>query len=252
MFLAEPTPTPYDLRFRLLGFHVRVAPWFWLAALILGKNLIEGIDRSSRSPGVAFLIVAWIGAVFLSILVHELGHAFAMRRYGIPSFIVLYHFGGLAISTGHSRRTRGWDQIFISAAGPGAQLALAALVMLVVQALGYSPPTPSLLSDFLPDSSNPSLPSIESWCLAYFLIEPSVDWALLNLLPVFPLDGGQIARQLFSLYGRGDSARQAYMLSLFVAGFVAIWAFANNDPYLALMFGMLGYSSYQALQGPRW
>ncbi len=52
---------------------------------------------ADSNPGQGILLLMWIAAVFVSILIHELGHALAMRRYGISSYIVLYHFGGLAI-----------------------------------------------------------------------------------------------------------------------------------------------------------
>ena len=82
--LGQPQRTPYDLRFQLFNFPVTVSPWFWLVALIIG-----GEGATSRGlPGV----VSWMLAVFVSILIHELGHTFAFRYFGIPSHIVLYHF----------------------------------------------------------------------------------------------------------------------------------------------------------------
>ncbi|HSO11633.1 MAG TPA: hypothetical protein VLT51_04610, partial [Anaerolineales bacterium] len=86
MLLTQtPPPTQYDLRFSIAGIPVRVHPLFWLIALLLG------------SSGALVEIPIWILVVFVSILVHELGHALAFRRYGIQSHIVLHAMGGLTI-----------------------------------------------------------------------------------------------------------------------------------------------------------
>ena len=140
MFLAEPPATPYDLRFQLMGISIRVTPFFWVAAAVLGWDLAasihEGVQEAAAfdaqyapfaesDPGQGILLVIWVAAVFLSVLVHEFGHAVVMRYYGIRSYIVLYHFGGLAVPEGVGsvgwvrRRSSSWEQIAISAAGPG-------------------------------------------------------------------------------------------------------------------------------------
>ena len=86
MAFFQPTPTSrYDLRFSIAGIPVRVHPLFWLIALLLG------------SSGDLLQIVIWIFVVFVSIVVHELGHAFALRWYGLRSQILLHFSGGLTI-----------------------------------------------------------------------------------------------------------------------------------------------------------
>ena len=116
--LAEPDRTPYDLRFRFLGFPVRVHPWFWIATLLLNG---DGLLRL----GPEYLLI-WIVVVFVSILVHELGHALAFRRFGADADIVLYAFGGLAIPT-NSIAGRG-RRILVSLAGPIAGFVLFGIV----------------------------------------------------------------------------------------------------------------------------
>jgi membrane-associated protease RseP (regulator of RpoE activity) len=76
----------------------------------------------------------------------------------------------------------------------------------------------------------------------------SVFWGLINLLPVFPLDGGQIAQQLGSL-GSRDSYRQTFVLSFLVAvGMAALALLRWNDWYVALLFGYLAFLNYSMLQ----
>ena len=85
---AEPPRTPYDLNFPLFGFRVRVHP------LLLARG---GTPRGeSPGRGVQYLLI-WIAVVFVSILVHELGHAIVFRGFGTNSHIVLWMFGGLAV-----------------------------------------------------------------------------------------------------------------------------------------------------------
>jgi len=288
--LAEPQPTRYDLRFSFLGFRVRVAPWFWLAALLLGWNLtmgihedlaeverrhseqieelknageIESAEKMRRAPAVTnpgqgILLVVWVAAVFATILVHELGHALVMRYYGTDAYIVLYHFGGLAVpdqgtsfgSLGQTySRLRPSHQIAISAAGPGAQLLLVAIVILCVRLAGYAPRFSVWPLDTLLDQmGGQPIPSLNLDLALFFLLAPSIGWALLNLLPVYPLDGGQIARELFTIYSPHSGIRNSLVLSVAAGAAVAIFALTRDDTFLAIMFGMLAFSSYQTLQ----
>ena len=70
MLGQEIAPTEYDLRFRLLGFPIRVSPWFWLTSAIVIWNVSERLDHK----------LVGIVAVFISILIHELGHALEIGR----------------------------------------------------------------------------------------------------------------------------------------------------------------------------
>jgi Zn-dependent protease len=252
VFLAEPAPTPYDLNFRLLGVPIRVVPWFWLVAVLLGWRL------ATSGGQTGLLLSLWVGAVFLSILVHEMGHAMAMRFYGIRSYIVLYQFGGLAIPEQYasmmefgSRRRRDdpWSQIVISAAGPGAQLALAGVIGLSLKlsgvALRFKIP---YLEYVLPLGDGRQIASQNLEFAIFFLLLVSVLWALLNLLPVYPLDGGQIARNLFLLFNPATGIHNSLILSVVAGGGVAAYAFLHDDFFLGIMFAMLAFSSFQVLQ----
>ena len=246
MILGEPPATGFDLRFRLFGFDVRITPWFWLLALLLG----------ARGEAEPVRVLIWVGVVFVSILVHELGHAFAFRYFGINSHVVLYQFGGLAVpnstfsgyGTGGNLKPR--DQIIVSLAGPCAGFALAALTAGVVHASGeyfyfeYRKgmfPT-LIMSDgiFFHPTLNP---------LVSDLIFVNIMWGLLNLLPLYPLDGGQVSRELFLLADYRDGLRKSLILSVATGAGIAVLGVLNQHIFLALMFGMLAYSSYRMLQG---
>lgn len=249
MLLADPMRTPYDWNFRLFGFPVRVSPWFWLGSLLLTGG-------GGRSGGVGILVC--ILATFLSILIHELGHAFAFRYFGKAARIVLYQFGGIAIadqdiSWGGARALRDpRSGIVISVAGPALQMACGLFLFAFIGAWGFRMAPPLSIMDRWFPSGNRFLPSQELDLFVQVFCWISVNWALLNLLPVFPLDGGQIARNLFLMFGGYQAIRNSIVVSLITAGVVALWAFQHDSRYMGIMFMMLAYSSYQLLQQTRY
>ena len=233
MFGEVPT-TPYDLRFSLGGIPVRVHPMFWLFTLILGM---------SKNPRV---VIIWLAVVFVSILIHELGHAAMSRFYGWHSHIVLYSFGGLAYHDPHRHYPR--REMIISLAGPAAGFALAAVVVVIMQATGH------------PIKFTWGLPRIVTWeydelpnsildTAVHFLLFVNIWWGLVNLLPVLPLDGGRIASEMLMDLRVPDAMAKTLTLSIIAAVGVAIFAFTQlQEWYVALMFGYLAYTDYMTLQ----
>ncbi len=100
MILAEPPPGQGDIHFRIFGIPVRVHPFFWLIAVLL---VIRGDPKPAQ-------VLIWVAAMFVSILIHELGHAWLQRRYGGRPRIVLYGMGGLAISEYDDRSITGGER----------------------------------------------------------------------------------------------------------------------------------------------
>ena len=264
--IGEPLHSPYDLSFMFLGFHVRVTWLFWVVIAALGYNgslaMHNSLERAGLdSPGMAAFLLLWIGVVFVSILWHELGHAFAMRYYDIDSHIVLYHLGGLAIPSIYGRYTPGRrrrtgygpvPQLVISAAGPAVQLALAAAVLAVAYASGFWVYGMHWIAAAFGRGAIEGLDPITNPALDFFLWQfmfVNVWWALLNLLPVLPLDGGRIAQHLFALATKRDCTYEATTLGIIVAFLVAMWAYTNGDSYIAIMFLVLGVSNLQNLRG---
>jgi Zn-dependent protease len=81
----------------------------------------------------------------------------------------------------------------------------------------------------------------------FFLLEVNIFWPLLNLVPVPPLDGGQIVREGLLALGVADAARISAMIGVVAAGLVAWWGFARGEQYLGIMFAMLAVSCFQSL-----
>jgi Zn-dependent protease len=246
MLLGEPAPTPADLHFRLFGFPVRVHPLFWLVALLLGMPSGENADPLNT--------LIWVAVVFVSILVHELGHAFVQRFYGGRPWITLYSFGGLASCKDCDNRPI--SQILISAAGPVAGFALAAVVVAVLWALGHLRGIEASLIpiDWIPFDWEYAA-SHGKWSprdsLIWDLLQVNILWGLLNLLPIYPLDGGRIARELFTLRNARAGIIRSLQLSMATAAVVAAYALLRERFFTCVMFAFLAYGNYQALQAYR-
>ena len=257
--LQAPQESPYDLNLTLFGFPIRVSWTFWLGALVLGHGLVQGLHRQfgELSIGMGPLLILWVACVFVSILIHELGHALAFRQFGVQSRIVLYHFGGLAIPSAwgpSAGRLSEKQSLWVSFAGPLAQLVSAFLMIAFVKYNGYEVAAFRLRPEFLQDllaqvpglTDGAMIDSVGLFALVTFYVYPSLLWALLNLVPVYPLDGGQITRSLVVLSG-GDVA-QSLWISIVAAGALAFYAYSSNHVIMAIFFAMFAFGNYQALQ----
>lgn len=260
MLLQEPAESPYDLHFSVLGFPVRVSWTFWLGSAVLGFELVEQIDRGlgDESPSRLPLLLMWAGCVLVSILIHELGHAVAFRQNGIESKIVLYHFGGLAIPTRSYSPERGFGAIseasnlWIAFAGPLAQFASAVLVIMIVMSTShYVPGLPWFLDGLNDTFEGQPFDNRLLGVLVYFYLWPSIMWAVFNLVPVWPLDGGQVTRSLMLMFG--GTVEQSLWISIAVAVTIGIYAFRVMDqPFIAMFMLWFAFSNYQQLAGPRY
>jgi stage IV sporulation protein FB len=87
---TAPVSGPSVARFHIGPIPVRIELPFFLVTLLLGYTGGHG----------AMLLLGWTAAVFISIMVHELGHAVVGRLYGSPTSIVLHGMGGLTFRNG--------------------------------------------------------------------------------------------------------------------------------------------------------
>jgi stage IV sporulation protein FB len=228
-------PTPADLNFSLFGIPVRVHPLFWLAAVLLG-----GLDLPPK-----YLLV-WVAVVFVSILIHEMGHALVIRQFGMWPRILLYTFGGLAIYDPVRRDPR--RQMLISLAGPAAGFLLAGAIVLLSKANGHPVEFqigPPFGLEIIPARFENPLVTMS----VYFLLQVNIWWGLMNLLPVYPLDGGQFLYALLEWLRTPDAMVKSLWVSIVTAGAVAIYAATRvHDLYLTVLFAYLAFSNFQTLQ----
>ncbi len=245
--LGMPAPTAYDLRFQLFGIPVRVHPLFWLVTALLG-----GAGRDDLS-----VVLLWMACVFVSILVHEFGHGLMGRFFGYQAQIALYGMGGLCESEGYRQTPQ--QRLAVIAAGPGAGLLLFVAVLLGVR-LAYGVQPLDALSILGIGPGNPLdalaklLPSGRYVATAVvFLIEINLIWSILNLVPIWPLDGGQITRVGLGMVSPSHGPRWAHVLSLLLAGVGAVLVYQRlQQPFLALFLGYFALTNYQVLQAMHW
>lgn len=218
-----PSETPFDLRFRFLGIPVRVQAWFWVVSAVMG-----GAGR----PEVTLAdVVIWVGCVFVSVLVHEYGHGLTARALGFPASIVLYTMGGLCYT--HPEGQRPWQRLLVLFAGPGAGFLLAGMAAGLAMGLALGGVTISRAG-------------LE---VLWTLITINVVWGLLNLLPIWPLDGGWITSVILGWFNPANGPRWAHVISLLSAGILAILTFRFlGDLFLTVLFAMFALVNFQVLQ----
>jgi Zn-dependent protease len=234
VFLSEPGRTEYDLNFDLLGFHVRTHPFFFLMCLFLGRGLV-GAPGVNTGVGVLMGVLVF----FVSILVHELGHSLAHRHYGMNSRIVLYAMGGMAIPDAVGRRVslNHAKSIVISLAGPVAGFLLGVLFIAIGTFVAGHLPQGRML-----------------WFVPFFYII-NIILNVLNLLPMFPLDGGRICRSTLEIVDQWNGARKSLMVSIATAVLCGVICLNYQNTIMALFCFYLAYQNYQELNpgiGRRW
>jgi Zn-dependent protease len=245
--LSEPEATRYDLRFSIADIPVRVHPAFWVMAVVFGA-----------SAGSLVRLIVWVAGVFLSILVHELGHVLMMRAFRQRARIFLSYGGGVSTpeplwpgSGAVYLALRPGQQVWISLAGSGAGFLLAALILAGAKLAGgvilwttlwLILPYPVVLLPSAGDVVN---------IIVTTLVWINIFWGLLNLLPVIPLDGGHIAEIILTRQDPVRGAKRSRTVSWIAAGIVALFGLvAVQSPYLFIFFGYLAVVNYQAVRMP--
>ena len=197
---------------------MRVDPFFFFIVLALGFSTHTTVGG----------MVAWFAVVFVSILIHELGHAFAARAVGSDSIgIELQSMGGLTAYRPRRSLSR-LEQIGVSLAGPfsGFALGTAALV----------------LANILDVSTTRSGDNV----VLFDLLWVNFGWGLFNLLPVLPLDGGTVMQNLLP----GNEAvrgRRAAMVSIAILAVAAVISIRMNFFFGVIYAGLLGAFNFAAL-----
>lgn len=206
-------------RFNLFGIPVNVEPWFWLTMAFIGG----GLRANSTADFLATALFVLAG--FISILIHEMGHALTIRKFGLPTQITLSTFGGYAT---HPAGILSRKQSFIvTAAGPALQIVFGILVLLIAKNMTY--------------------PSLQIYHFVYWLWKVSLIWAIFNCLPIFPLDGGQM---LASILGP-RRAKALHITGIVCAVVVGILGFSAGYMIAAIFMALFAWQNYQMLQQTR-
>lgn len=207
--------------FHVAGFPVRVHPLFFLITFASGWALLDAPAR----------LAMWMGIVFLSVLLHELGHALAFRRYGCPAAIELHGMGGTTTG-GDADRLTHLQSAWVSFAGPAMGFLLGGVVWAV--------------SSLTPPEHRGGLAGEAVRQLLWV----NVGWGLFNLLPMQPLDGGH-------LLASAVRARRGYRYERVLHGIgivtavgvlaLSVWSRMPWMGLLALLFGVMNFEQLRRL-----
>lgn len=206
--------------FRLLGFDVRVQSGFVVFMALI-------VFLYSNAFGL------WLaGAIAILTLVHELGHAVAARRTGAHAEISLGFLAGYA-SYRPTRELKRWESAWISFAGPLVHIVTAVIVLV---AMGVNP----LDLDQVGDSPASA---------AIFWAGPVI--GAMNLIPVLPLDGGNIVTYGLDAIVPGKARRIMLYASIGVTVGAAAWLLVSGRQGFVLFIGFLLITQLQMLSADK-
>ncbi len=174
-----------------IGIFVHWTFWLMLAALF-GYYLYLGASVTAALMGIVLVL-----AVFGCVILHELGHSMAARRYGIPTLdITMYPIGGIARLQRIPREPR--QELVIALAGPAVNLGIAALLAL----LGAAGQGADSFATVLAGDGG----------LLEMLMYVNLVLVGFNMIPAFPMDGGRVFRALLAT--KLDYRRATHIASL--------------------------------------
>lgn len=191
---------------------LKIHPTFWLLAGLIGFSSSQHLLD----------IAIWVAIVFVSVLLHELGHALTALYFHQTACIELTLTGGVTYRQGEP--LPGIKEFFVVLNGPLAGFAFA----LIASVVHFSSPLMVLMT--------------------HWTIQANLLWTIFNLLPIYPLDGGQ----LLLLVMRGAFGLKGEKIALLFGGLFAlllgIYLFAYGILVAGAICFMLAFESYQSWQ----
>src|ERR1700687_725115 len=190
--------------------------WFLVAAYEIG-------GRQRAYSSITWNVLEYL-ALFLIVMIHEFGHALACRQVGgVANQIVLWPLGGVAYV---NPPPRPGATLWSIAAGPLVNVALLPVLFGLARMsrlLGWAA----------------TMPDVNTFLRAVFVIDAVL--LVFNILPIYPLDGGQILRSLlWFVIGRARSLMVAAIIGLIgVTVFIGLALWRGSVGYGALAFFML-------------
>ena len=185
-------------------------------------------------------------ALFVCVALHELGHALAARRFGIPvREIVLLPIGGVAVLARNPRRPL--HELLIAVAGPAVNVAIAIALVLVLGLDGSFPASPGELV-------RASTEGLSGTTFFHWLLVANVSLVAFNLIPAFPMDGGRMLRAGLAMFlGFQRAPRVATAVGQVLAMAMGLYGLASGQILLALVafFIFLGAGQERAAEEAR-
>ncbi|MCH9611834.1 MAG: hypothetical protein S4CHLAM102_03080 [Chlamydiia bacterium] len=204
---------------RLFGIPIKISPMFFVMAAIiayfLGRSLI----------GTAI----WMVIIFVSVLVHELGHGLVSKAFGQSPKIELVLFGGMTYPQGNKRISLG-KEFLVVLAGPlfGFLLSFVAFILMALAT---------------------ESPVIYSILFATAVI--NIYWSLINLLPILPLDGGHLVRIFLEMLFGPRGWRIALLVSFALAAAGGVFFLFGGGLFIAIILFLFAFQNLESFRQTR-
>jgi len=187
------------------GTEIRIHVTFLLFLVWLGAIYYRQGGAEAAWQGTIFIVL-----IFLCVLLHELGHVFAARRYGVKTRdVTLWPFGGIASMERMPEKPS--QELIVALAGPAVNVVIALALFIYLGA--------TLDPDNLTRIEDPKV------SMAVKVLFANIVLVIFNMIPAFPMDGGRVLRALLAM--RMGNARATELAASIGQGF-------------AVLFGILG------------
>ncbi len=194
-----------------------IHPFFWLFAALIGWIMGQSL----------FGMLVWVGIIFVSVIIHEYGHALTAVLFKQKARIQLIAMGG--VTTFEGPKLKFWQQFLITFNGPlfGFFLFLAATVLLKI-----------------------SFPPLFLQILKMTQIA-NLFWTIVNLLPVLPLDGGQLMRILLEANFGIKGFKASLLVGAIFAALLSFYFFMMQAYLIGAFFFLFAFQSFDSWRRSR-
>ena len=201
---------------RIGGIEVRIHVTFFLLLAVFASFYGAQAGISETLKAVLFFLL-----IFLCVLLHEFGHAFAAKAFGIRTVdITLLPIGGVARMERMPEKPA--QELIVAIAGPLVNVVIAGPLLLVLGVTGTLD-----FGELVDPTRIDALPA---------LLSINAMMVFFNLIPAFPLDGGRVLRALLAMRLSYERATQiAATVGQALALLMGVWAFSKGPPSLALI-----------------
>ncbi len=191
---------------------IAIHPLFWLFAALIGW----------MNGGSLLGMFIWIGIIFFSVLIHEFGHALTAVVFKQKANIQLVALGGLTSFEGP--KLKFWQQFLITLNGPvfGFMIFVGATLLLKFD--------------------------WTSWPVVHLILKwtqiANLFWAVVNLLPVMPLDGGQLLRIVLEAFFGIKGFRASLLAGAVIATLISFYFFLVQAFLIGAFFFLFAFQSF--------
>jgi Zn-dependent protease len=192
---------------------ITIYPTFWILAALIAILFGEGDWLK---------MFIWVGVIFVSVLFHEFGHALTALFFGRNPRIDLVAIGGLTYHDGE--KLPFWKQFLITLNGPIFGFLIVIAVFLIRD-----------------------IPALSTGYAGQFLMQilvVNIIWTVVNLVPVLPLDGGQLLRIVLEKFFDYKGLRYAFLTSALLSLIFCLGLFLTQNFLAGAVFFLFAFENF--------